>query len=134
MSIFSSKSSRGFLDSEITPVLPDDAIGLSDDVYWSLQRAQASGKVIDFDVEPPVARDFVASSEQILAGAVAIRDGLLRDAASRIAPLQHAVDLGIETQKEVALLRLWKQFSVDVNRVDVSRPNPTWPPSPVGPV
>ena len=127
MPLFSSRSNKGFYDSEITPSLPEDAIELSNETYQSLQQAQMNGKVIDFDVEPPVARDFILSPEQARAAALAKRDELLRLATVRINPLQDAVDLGDETEQETSLLNMWKQFRVSVNRVDTSLPNPNWP-------
>jgi len=133
MPMFSSRSNKGFYDSDITPDLPNDAVELSHEAYRSLQQAQVDGKVIDYEVEPPVARDFVRSPEQALAGAIAQRNELLREATTQIDPLQDAVDLGTETEKEAARLRQWKQFRVDVNRVDTSLPDPVWPNHPIEP-
>ena len=130
MALFSSKSNKGFYDSAITPDLPPDAFEIDPETYLALQQAQMSGKVIDFDAEPPIARAFVPSPEQARSTAVATRDALLLEATTRIAPLQDAVDLGNETASEVALLMQWKQFRVDVNRVDITQLDPVWPSRP----
>lgn len=130
MTMFSSKSNKGFYDSEITPDVPDDAIELSDEAYLSLQQDQMHGKVIDFEVEPPVARDYVMSPEQVISTLLARRNELLRIATTQIAPLQDAVDIGDETDQESALLKVWKQFRVAVNRVDISQATPVWPSLP----
>ncbi|MBH8611967.1 tail fiber assembly protein [Pseudomonas mohnii] len=130
MTLYSSKTNKGFYDSDITPNLPADAVELSDELYLSLQQAQRDGKVIDFESEPPVSRDFVMSPEQVLSASLAKRDELLRIATARIAPLQDAVDLGDETGPESVRLAVWKQFRVAVNRIDTSQPNPTWPDLP----
>ncbi|WP_393922887.1 tail fiber assembly protein [Pseudomonas fluorescens] len=45
------------------------------------------------------------------------RDRLLGVAALRINPLQYAIDLGVATEAEKESLRLWKIFSLEVNRV-----------------
>ncbi|MEQ5563809.1 tail fiber assembly protein [Providencia rettgeri] len=44
---------------------------------------------------------------------------LLEEATAAIAPLQDAVDLGIATDEEREQLRAWKEYRVQVNRVDV---------------
>lgn len=58
------------------------------------------------------------------------RDTLLMQAALAIAPLQDAVDLDVATDAETALLKLWKQYRVAVNRVDLTQASPTWPIAP----
>ncbi len=68
--------------------------------------------------------------EQILANNTATRDLLLSQAALAIAPLQDAVDLGEATDAETALLKLWKQYRVAVNRLDMTQANPAWPSVP----
>ncbi|MDP1172118.1 tail fiber assembly protein, partial [Klebsiella pneumoniae] len=46
------------------------------------------------------------------------RDRLLSRASLRMAPLQDAIDLGSATQEEVASLNQWKQYRVDLNRIE----------------
>lgn len=75
--------------------------------------------------EPPV-----LTPDQILAGNTATRDALLSTAALAIAPLQDAVDLDEATPEETALLKLWKQYRVAVNRMDLTKENPVWPTAP----
>lgn len=61
------------------------------------------------------------------------RDGLLRVAALRIAPLQDAVDLGSASEEESASLLLWKQYRVDLGRIAAQDGFPesvVWPESP----
>ncbi|MDR5797263.1 tail fiber assembly protein [Caballeronia sp. LZ008] len=71
------------------------------------------------------------TQEQILANNTATRDFLLSQAALAIAPLQDAVDLGEATDAETALLKLWKQYRIAVNRLDMTQASPAWPPAPV---
>lgn len=78
--------------------------------------------------QPPVIRQ--PTPEEILANNTANRDALLARATLPIAPLQDAVDLGDVTAAETALLEKWKQYRVAVNRVDLTLPEPTWPPQP----
>lgn len=59
------------------------------------------------------------------------RDLLLAQAAIRIAPLQDAVDLGIETADDVSNLKAWKSYRVSLNRLDVSASPVQWPVQPV---
>lgn len=64
---------------------------------------------------------------------LAHRDALLAQAALRIAPLQDAVDLGIETGDDVAALTEWKQYRVDLNRIEQQAGSPgdvEWPAAP----
>lgn len=73
------------------------------------------------------------TAEQVLAAANSQRDSLLGVAALRIAPLQYALDLGIATEADKEALTLWKQYSVDINRVTdkATYPNEiTWPAPP----
>ncbi|PTA84185.1 phage tail protein, partial [Kluyvera sp. Nf5] len=50
---------------------------------------------------------------------------LLADIATRIAPLQDAVELGIASDEEVETLTALKKYRVLVNRVDPAAP--VWP-------
>lgn len=61
------------------------------------------------------------------------RDVLLQQAATRIAPLQDAVDLGEATAEETAQLTAWKQYRVALNRIPTQPGYPanvTWPTAP----
>lgn len=60
-----------------------------------------------------------------------IRDSLLSQAAVRIAPLQDAVDLKVETDDDIAELQEWKAYRVKLNRMDLSVFPVEWPPQPV---
>ncbi|RTY28681.1 tail fiber assembly protein [Morganella morganii] len=56
---------------------------------------------------------------------------LLSEAAESIAPLQDAVDLGMETPEEEALLKEWKKYRVLLSRVDTTlAPDIAWPVKP----
>lgn len=69
--------------------------------------------------------------EEIKATNVALRDHFLGVAALAIAPLQDAVDLDDATAADIALLKTWKQYRVDVNRIDLALVGPDWPVAPV---
>ncbi|WP_082378044.1 tail fiber assembly protein [Caballeronia cordobensis] len=70
------------------------------------------------------------SPADILAANTATRDALLQQATQAINPLQDAVDLDEATPAETALLKLWKQYRVAVNRVDLTQASPAWPIAP----
>ncbi|ELY3760640.1 tail fiber assembly protein [Cronobacter universalis] len=56
---------------------------------------------------------------------------LMASAASVIAPLEDAVELGIATSHEAALLAEWKKYRVLLNRVlPGNAPDITWPEAP----
>lgn len=78
----------------------------------------------------PPAEVLPPKSERI-ADAENIRESLLSEATSAIAPLQDAVDLGIATNDEVKKLTSWKKYRVLVNRTDTSNaPDVNWPEKP----
>ena len=82
----------------------------------------------DLNFEPPVVP--TESPAEVSARNAALKDELLAQAAVKIAPLQDAVDLGIETEEEGQLLKAWKTYRVEVNRVDVQADDLAWPPLP----
>ncbi len=59
------------------------------------------------------------SKEQLIAEAEYQKQALLNEATAAIAPLQDAVDLGIATDAEREQLKAWKEYRVEVNRVNV---------------
>lgn len=50
----------------------------------------------------------------------ATKSQLMSAATSAIAPLQDAVDIGLDTQEEAALLLAWKKYRALLNRVDAT--------------
>ncbi|WP_426618261.1 tail fiber assembly protein [Pseudomonas rustica] len=72
----------------------------------------------------------VPSPEQIFSSNTASRDYFLSAATKAIAPLQDAVDLGMDTEDESARLTAWKRYRVTVNRIDLTDPSPSWPAMP----
>jgi Caudovirales tail fibre assembly protein. len=72
--------------------------------------------------------------EEVVSNAAAQRDQLLRSAATRIAPLQDAVDLGGDASDgDVASLKQWKQYRVALNRIEQQTGFPVtvdWPTAP----
>lgn len=106
-------------------------IELSDEEYRALLDGQSQGKEIALgEGGKPYLKLVVVTPEEVIATAKAKRDSLLSVAASRIAPLQDAVDLDDATDDEVALLKKWKQYRVAVNRVDLSSKPISWPVEP----
>lgn len=82
---------------------------------------------------PPDPVPLPPTYDEQIALAMAQRDLLLTLAAIRIAPLQDAVDLDESTSDEVALLKLWKQYRIALNRVEQQAGYPAeidWPLSP----
>lgn len=77
--------------------------------------------------------DSAPTPEQLLQATEMKRDELLTMAGLRISPLQDAVDLDEATADEVASLKLWKGYRIDVNRVSKQPGYPTsiqWPVEP----
>lgn len=67
------------------------------------------------------------------ADVLGLRDVYLREALTRIGPLQDAVDLDEATAKESAALTAWKRYRIDLNRIDQQPGFPAevvWPTKP----
>lgn len=58
------------------------------------------------------------SLEELIEAAINLRNGLLAAAATRIGPLQDAVEMGIATSDEVEALAQWRQYRIVLSRVD----------------
>lgn len=109
----------------------DDAYEIDDATYFAVLHGQTTTKVIGADANGrPVLVDKPLDDAQILAANTATRGKLLAAAALAIAPLQDASDLQIATDAEIALLTQWKQYRVDVSRVDLTASAPDWPATP----
>ncbi|AYL56230.1 tail fiber assembly protein [Citrobacter freundii] len=96
--------------------LPDDVVSIAPEGHFA--KWDGEKWVHDTDAE---------KTAQITQ-AIQQKESLLALAASKIAPLQDAVDLDIATEAEVELLLAWKKCRVLLNRVDTSKPE--WPPLP----
>jgi len=61
------------------------------------------------------------------------RDRLLQEARLRMGPLRDAVELGVATPEESALLLQWKQYRIDLGRIEQQASYPitvAWPVMP----
>ena len=96
--------------------LPDDVVSIAPE-----------GHFVKWDGKQWV-HDTDAENEHLLMLAEQEKINLLAIATSAIAPLQDAVDLGMATKVETALLLEWKKYRVLLNRVDTSKPE--WPTPP----
>ncbi|MEQ5327000.1 tail fiber assembly protein [Proteus sp. fly-1008] len=71
------------------------------------------------------------TKEQLAIKAESEKASLIAEATIKISPLQDAVDIGNATDSEVSMLRSWKEYRVNVNRVDSSlAPDIEWPQKP----
>lgn len=80
--------------------------------------------------QPPLP---MPSHEELLASALAKRDELLKIATLRIDPLQDAVDRKRATGAEVEMLGAWKDYRIDLSRIELQEGFPAlidWPLSP----
>lgn len=82
-----------------------------------------------FDGEKIVPR--IIPHEESVAKASELKAYYINVATNAINPLQDAVDLGMATDDEVALLQEWKKYRVLLSRVDTGlAPENRWPQSP----
>lgn len=99
--------------------LPDDVVSVAPD-----------GVYVKWDGKAWV-HDAGAEKNALVAQATQQKENLLALAASKIAPLQDAVDLGIATEKESALSIEWKKYRVLINRINTDdAPDINWPEAP----
>jgi len=134
MAKFYSAATGGFYSSAIHGSdMPADVVSITDDAWQKLCDGQATGKVITSTATgKPRLSDPPALTEQELIVQAEDKKNVLRaDADYMIQPLQDAADLDIATESEKALLSQWKNYRVQLNRVDTSEPsNIIWPQKP----
>lgn len=92
---------------------------------YSLQQGQWLAEAL-----PAVPPNDPLTAEQRAAAAGAYRDALLADATLRMDPLNDAMELGIATQEEKALLNAWRMYRLAVGRVVVTEEPLAWPSRP----
>ncbi|MDE9550528.1 tail fiber assembly protein [Xenorhabdus bovienii] len=113
---------------------PDDGIDVSDDVYsefvgnippkGKIRIAGKDGLPTWGDIPP-------LTQEERTRQAEVKRKQLMIYAKDIIAPLQDAVDLGINTSMEESALGEWRRYRVRLNRIDCSiAPDIEWPKHP----
>ncbi|EEV5783139.1 tail fiber assembly protein [Escherichia coli] len=73
-------------------------------------------------------KDAKAEEVFLIREAEETKNRLMQLANEHIAPLQDAVDLEIATKEEALLLNAWKNYRVQLNRVDIF--DPVWPIQP----
>jgi len=84
-------------------------------------------------LEPSVMASQPPTIEELSASAKNQRDKLLAIAANRMGPLQDAVDSGRANDEELTRLALWKDYRIDLNRIETQEMFPAevqWPVSP----
>ncbi|ELW9297461.1 tail fiber assembly protein [Enterobacter roggenkampii] len=126
---FYSPGTRGFYQSDIHSIIPDDAIEISAEEYHQLANDQQNGMEITPGAggrpvltEPVI--DYVAQAQQV-------KNSLRLTADAEISWRQDAVDAGIATAGETAALAEWKKYRVLLMRVDTSKaPAIEWPTPP----
>lgn len=108
-----------------------DAVEVSDDVYREF-NAVKEGKVLGvIDGLPAWVDKPAPTHEQLVAQAEQQKSQLRKSADSEVAWLQDAVDAGIASDEEAALLAEWKKYRVLLMRIDTSKaPDIEWPPVP----
>ncbi|EPQ7147778.1 tail fiber assembly protein [Enterobacter hormaechei] len=122
-----------FQDYELSGTWPNDAIEISEHWYEYLIEGQGVGKVITVNEygQPVLADPAPPAPEEIIQYAAELKNKLMDEANTALLPLQDAVDLGIATESESAMLIEWKKYRVLLNRVDTSKaPDIEWPEKP----
>ncbi|MGJ3447400.1 tail fiber assembly protein [Enterobacter sp. PTB] len=135
MAIFYSAASNSFYpdelkeDYEANGSWPADALEISDAEHQSLLEGASSGMLLqpDENGKPSLREPAIDYVQQ----ATGEQRSLIAEAKDIIAPLQDAVDLGIETDEEREQLTAWKKYRVLLGRVNPEyAPDITWPEPP----
>ncbi len=99
--------------------LPDDVVSIAPEGHF----VKWDGKKWVHDTDAEKTAQITQATQQ--------KESLLTLATSKIGPLQDAVDLGIATDAETALLQAWKKYRVLINRVQPEdAPDINWPEVP----
>ncbi|HFO1879792.1 tail fiber assembly protein [Citrobacter freundii] len=99
--------------------LPDDVISIAPEGHF----VKWDGKKWVHDADAEKTAQITQATQQ--------KESLMALAASKIAPLQDAVDIGIATEAEAALLLAWKKYRVLLNRINPDdAPEIIWPDMP----
>ncbi|MFP1868700.1 tail fiber assembly protein [Lonsdalea quercina] len=109
---------------------PDGGVDVSDDVFAEFLNPEYGKKLgTDVDGNPAwVDDDSIAEMEKsVISNKL---DRLMDTATGKISPLQDAVDLEIATDEEIAQLKAWKKYRVELMRTDVTAEKITWPEMP----
>ncbi|WP_050010706.1 tail fiber assembly protein [Herbaspirillum sp. B65] len=103
------------------------AEGLPTDSSVAIGDRYAKGKFISCDRSPaPLALDM----EQVLARNKVTYTGLMTIAGMAIEPLKDAAELGQATAEELSALAAWRQYRIDLSRVNLSADPVEWPAEP----
>lgn len=117
-----------------TGSFPDDAKEIEDDIFQQfaaatppegkMRIAGKEGLPIWADIPFPTQKELIQQAEYE-------KQNKIQEVSKIIAPYQDAIDLGIATDKELKQLNAWKQYRVDLNRIDTATaPDITWPEKP----
>lgn len=117
-----------------TGSFPDDAKEIEDDIFQQfaaaippegkMRIAGKEGLPIWADIPFPTQKELIQQAEYE-------KQNKIQEVSKIIAPYQDAIDLGIATNKELKQLNAWKQYRVDLNRIDTANaPDIAWPEKP----
>lgn len=99
-------------------------------LFGGPQDPEVYPNLAEIEDDDPRYLAFMSPPPDYLVLAIAERDQRLAEATIRIAPLQDAVDLEEATAAEIALLKRWKKYRVDLSRIEQQPGFPTdvvWP-------
>jgi hypothetical protein len=133
--MYYSPSTGGFYSVEVhSDAIPNDAMEISDMAYQELMNGQCLGQMIVAGPNGrPSLQELVLSADQVRAANRRRQSALLAQATSAISPLQDAIDIGVATEAEHAMLLAWKRYRVAINRIDQQPGYPSkvvWPERP----
>ncbi|MBU9809542.1 tail fiber assembly protein [Rahnella sp. SL6] len=95
----------------------------------NLTKQAPEGEFVKWDGDQWV-NDEVAEKQYKESQANQLKARLLAQANEKISVYSDAVDMGLSTDDERALLDVWKEYRVTLNRVDTASTGITWPEVP----
>lgn len=121
---------------ELAGTCPSDLVPVAEEVFVEFAvdlPPEGKTRGVGADGMPAWIDAPAVSDDELRMRNEANRTYLMRLAGERIAPLEDAVDLGVATDKEVALLAEWKRYRVDLRRMEEQPGYPlevVWPSEP----
>lgn len=126
-----SASVGGFFSSEIHKVFPEDCVDITEEDYTFLLEGQTIGKVITANKKGfPVLADQKVSKEDIIVYNNTKKESLLFSSSREISILKDAIDLNLAAEGDAEKLKAWREYRVNVSRIDTTSDSIIWPVSP----
>lgn len=131
--IYYESSTGWFYDTNLfTGAVPSGVVEISKETHLSLIMGESIGQVISSSEDgiPFLEPRPQPTVDELIARNLVVKNSLVAEGMNTIYPLQYAADLGIITEEESARYIMWKEYIVELGRVDLTKQNVQWPTEP----